>query len=285
MKKIISGTIAVLLLLFTGCAAGTESSAPSSSAPSTSSSTQSAPPSSFSVPAPKVPDPPQEGGSPLDKILSTYYRRPDRPVEVPDPEFSSFFGPGARIDEDKLIPTFWTDTEGRDGLTELCRKIKREGHIHDLLREENWYAIVTDADGAEIGYAMMDKADFTVGEYGTLGDSHERRYFRSHDAVEKLIAEGKLDAGRTTMTYCVIREFSLGTLLCDGEKEYFIPSVESVGSMGLVEVGKIYPVSDIVEIIESNLDAIFPKNQVDEYGNPYIGVTSTATAFPFLAPV
>lgn len=107
----------------------------------------------------------------------------------------------------------------------------------------------------------------------TLGDSHERRYFRSHDVVEKLIAEGQLDADSTEMVYCVITEFSLGTLLCDGEREYFIPSVESVGSMGLVEIGKIYPVSDLADIMENNLDAIFPHNEVDEYGNPYVGAT------------
>lgn len=271
----------LVLSLLAGCGTAAATSDPETSAPiSEPSSAPEAPPESTpssSEPSSVPEEAPTETASPMEKLLASYYLS----AEEMGTDFSledanatlGLWGVNGQIDETKLIPTFRTGNEGRDGLLELCQKLKSGENLHNLLQSGGrLYTVLTDSEGKDSGYyAIIDAEELAVLESGAMGLGG-RSDFRSHDGVEMLIDEGNLDPDNAEMTYCVINNFSVGTLLWDGEQEYFIPSVESVGSMGLVRVGEIYPLSDIVDMIESNIDDIFPINEVDEYGNPYIGV-------------
>ena len=73
------------------------------------------------------------------------------------------------------------------------------------------------------------------------------------------------------MTYCVIDCFATGTLVSDGNNEYFIKTVEGIESSGIIEEGKLYSVTELASIIKNNIDKIYGTNEVDEEGNPYTG--------------
>lgn len=212
----------------------------------------------------------------LDKILSTYYYSADKNTYSTTSNFSvkdpySVLEPGTQIDKSKLIPTFSTNTESRGELLELCQKIKNGEHLHNLIYDESrLYTIITNDSGNDIAYAVIDTSDFTVVESGELNE-YTRKDFRSGNSVKKIIVEDNLDANTAEMVYCIISNFSTGTLLCDGENEYFIPSVESFESMGILKVGEVYSVPDLADMIEDNISTIFPQNVVDEDGNPYVG--------------
>ena len=262
------------LSLLAGCGTAAAPSNPESTASSLKSAPAPEAPAEISDPSPEevsAPEAPAESASPMEKLLNSYYLSADErgaDFSLEDASASlAIWGVNGQINETRLIPTFRTDTDDRDELLELCQRIKNGGHLHDFLQSENQlYTILTDSEGKDIAYAVIDAGDLSAQESGGLVS---RRDFRSHDDVEELMAQGKLDPDGAKMVYCVISNFSVGTLLYDGEREYFIPSVESIESMDLVRVGEIYPLSDIIGMIESNIDNIFPINEVDESGNPY----------------
>ena len=206
-------------------------------------------------------------------IFNSYYYSSNT-IAIKDPH--SVVDEKSVINTSKLIPVFSTNTDTNEALLDFCKKIGSGTKATDLITSTGiFYTITTDTAGNATGYAVVDAADFSVREFGELNE-YTHQEFQLTDAVKANIESKKLDMRSATAVFCIINNFSVGTLLCDDNNEYFIPSVESMENMGLVTVGEMYLVSDIAKIIESNTASIFPNNEVDEFGNPHVGDVNTS---------
>ena len=212
----------------------------------------------------------------VERILSTYYYTPNQTymnitgdLKINDPYM--VLDINSTIDNQKLIPTFCTKTENESTMLELCEKIGNGEMLFDLLNDNaQFYTITTDDEENDTGYAIIGTDDLSVLEFGELNE-YTRKDFRSVNMLRQVIADNELNVSDAKMVFCIIDNFSTGTLLCDGSKEYFIPSVEGIESAGILEVGEMYLVSDVFDLIEANIDTIFQESDVDENGNPYLG--------------
>lgn len=226
--------------------------------------------------------------SAMDQILSTYYYSLPASIQnsIEEPADFSIEDPYSVVDTDshidikKLIPTFSTNTSSKSAMLTLCQKIKDGEHLADFLDSDaQLYTVTTDAAGNDTGYAIVGMDDFSVLEFGELNE-YTRKDFQSFNILQNAVTNNELDVAETKMVFCVIENFSTGSLLSDGSNEYFIPAVDGIESMGILEVGEMYLVSDVFKLIEANIDTIFPKNEVDENGNPYLGAgTPTSNSF------
>lgn len=212
----------------------------------------------------------------VSRILESYYASPEirasnssSNISVQDPY--AVVEKGSTIHSNKLIQTFSTNTNTKGELLELCQRVKNGERLADLVTSDGaYYTITTDAAGKATGYAIINADSFSVQEFGELNE-YTRKDLQLTKATQSSIAKSKLDLAATKALFCTIHNFSTGHLIYDDDMEYFVPSVESMESMGLLRVGEMYLVSDLATIIENNMNTIFPENEVDEQGNPHTG--------------
>lgn len=215
----------------------------------------------------------------IDQLLDTYYyfnsmdtTNISQNNTVHDPY--TMLDRDSNINNNKLIEMFSTNTNTKSELLQLCKNILNGEKLADQIEsDQDLYTITTDSVGNATGYAVIDLDSFSIKEFGELNE-YTRKDFQLTESMQKNIAKIDLDLSTSKVVFCTINNFATGNLVYDKNNEYFIPSVESIESVGLLEVGNIYPVYELAKTIENNIDNIFPTNQIDEQGNPYIGGTT-----------
>ena len=199
---------------------------------------------------------------------SYYYKATDgENISVSDPY--KFLDEGYSIDTGKLIEMFSTSTDSRDDMLSLCDKILAgKTLLSSIISTEQFYTVLKNSAGEEAAYAVLEKEGFTVVELGELGDW--RRDLVLTPEIKEQISAKMPDASKIKMTYCLIEGFAAGTILSDGKNEYFVETAESMASIGLIEVGKLYSVKELAEIIKNNIDSIFEPGEISNE-NPATG--------------
>ena len=191
---------------------------------------------------------------------SYYYKAADgENISVSDPY--KFLDEGYSIDTGKLIEMFSTNTDSREDMLILCDKIiAGKTLLSSMISTEQFYTVLKNSSGEEAAYAVLEKEGFTIVELGELGEV--RRDLVLTPEIKDQISLKISDVSKIKMTYCLIEGFAAGTILSDGENEYFIETAESVTSIGLIEAGKLYSVKELAEIIKDNIDSIFEPGEI-----------------------
>ena len=200
---------------------------------------------------------------------SYYYKTADgSKVSVADPY--KILETGYMIDNTKLIEMFSTGTNSKDAMLSLCSKILEVEKLSVLIKSTGQlYTVLDNPSGKEEAYAVLEKKNFSVSEFGGTGGF--RRDLQLNSKVKNQISSKISSASKIEITYCIIDSFAVGTLISDGNNEYFIKTVEGIESSGIIEEGKRYSVTELAGIIKNNIDKIFVTNEVSEEGNPYTG--------------
>ncbi len=200
---------------------------------------------------------------------SYYYRTTDGgEALVTDPY--TVLETGYIVDSTKLIEMFSTGTDSKDEMLSLCNKIFEGEKLSDLIKSTGQlYTVLKNPSGKEDAYAILEKKDLSVLEFGELGGL--RRDLQLTSKVKNQISLEVSTASKIEMKYCIIDCFATGTLISDGSDEYFIKTVEGIESSGIIEEGRLYSVTELADIIKTNIDKIFEANEVSEDGNPYTG--------------
>jgi len=204
---------------------------------------------------------PVSGG--FEAMEESYYYKPaeGENISVSDPY--KFLEEGYFLDTGKLIEMFTTNTGSRDEMLSLCDKIiAKKSLLNFTVSTEQFYTVLENSAGEEAAYVVLEKEGFTVVELGELGEV--RRDLVLTPEIKEQISAKIPDISKIKMTYCLIEGFAAGTILSDGQNEYFIETAESMMSIGLIEVGKLYPVTELAEIIKANIDSIFEPEEVCE---------------------
>lgn len=214
-----------------------------------------------------------EAENSFDSIMNSYYYPKEK---VPEGEFPKVLEEDFIVSGEKLIETFTTETTTKEELLALCKRLKSgERLLDNLVSRERLYTVTEDNAGNINGTAELEKEDFSAVQWGDLGevpeDGWSRKDLRLSDEVKKNIVSSKVDLKSAKARYCMIESFALGALIYDGNSEYFIMTVRSIECEGILKLGEVYSVTDIVNIIENNIDTIFPINEVGEDGNPNTG--------------
>lgn len=268
-RKLLAVLLALVLLAsLCACAvtAPAEPSAPEGGGPSR----QNEP--SHSCAPPREPEPePEEPKTPMDIIMDSYYL--DKPLEIQSDETDVFALPGPVVG--RVAPWYTTDTGGRETMEALLEKLQNGERLVDNLSEETsrtmqgtrepWgEALVYGEDGEVCGHV---KVSFVSGEImGTMdySDAIEefspdfyRDDFRWPELLEAAIAEGKLDPDSAQLRTCEFVSFATGAVLYDDSREYFIPTNRTALHRVDFEVGTLYPMDELVEMLQNNIDVLF----------------------------
>ncbi len=200
---------------------------------------------------------------------SYYYKTADgSKASVSDPY--KILGTGYTVDNTKLIEMFSTGTNSKDEMLSLCNRILDGEKLSDLIRSTGQlYTVLKNSSGEEDAYAVIEKNDFSVSEFGELGGL--RRDLQLTSKVKNQLSLKISTTSKIEMTYCIIDSFATGTLISDGSNEYFIMTVEGIESSGIIEEKRPYSVTELASIIKTNIDKIYGTNEVSEEGNPYTG--------------
>jgi len=178
---------------------------------------------------------------------------------------------GSAINYDKLIQSFTTDTANKDSLLRMCRKIRDEAKLEEFTQKDGWvYTILTNTKGQPTGELVMHADTYEFIMLGEVNDLYNPE-LRFTESIIKSISNSELDILKTKAKMLRIECFATGNLLYDGNNEYFIPAYNSRENTGLIIPGEMYSVTEIISIIEKNIDYIFPVYDIDEDGNPYLG--------------
>ena len=265
-KKFFAVLIAVLMLC--SCGVQEEPEIPETETPAVlEEETPGVPEEENTSPAEPDEQKPVSGG--FESMEESYYYKPadGENISVSDPY--KLLDEGYSVDTGKLIEMFSTNTDSRNAMRSLCDKILAGIPLADMIAStEQFYTILKNSAGEEAAYAVLEKEGFTVVELGELGEV--RRDLVLTPEIKEQISEKMPDVSKIKMTYCLIEGFAAGTILSDGKNEYFIETAESMTSIGLIEVGKLYSVKELAEIIKAKIDSIFePEEICDE--NPATG--------------
>lgn len=255
--------LAVLLALVLAvslCACNASAPAEPSSPESGSPSSQ--PEASSSQPEPEPePEPEVELDRPVEeiveRIMDYYYAGSG---EVDGPYKGSIPTPGPTIG----APIYWytTETGDKESMEALLEHLQTGAHLVPRLKLEDWvYSIVYDDNGYICGHVQTS----TVTEQIAAADSFSaeeaeiyRRDFRWPELLETAITEGKLEyPNDARMRACEFVGFATGAVLYDGGSEYFIPTNGEALHAVPFEVGTLYPVRDLADMLYSHLDELF----------------------------
>ena len=206
------------------------------------------------------------------EMTSYYYKtNDDSKISISDPY--KVLETDYTVDTTKLIEMFSTNTNSKDSMLSLCNKILEGEKLSNLIKSKGqFYTVLENSSGKENAYAIVEKDGFSVSEFGEFGEfGGFRRDLQLNSKVQNQLSQKMSSASKIKMTYCVIDCFATGTLVSDGNNEYFIKTVEGIKSSGIIEEGKLYSVTELASIIKNNIDKIYGTNEVDEEGNPYTG--------------
>jgi len=235
--------------------------------PETSSPSRREPPSSQSAPAPEESAEPEEPKSPAEMIMDSYYLE-----DAPEGKDSYDMITSQGLTVGRLAPMYTTGTSGKEEMLALLEKLQAGEKLAGLLQPEGrYYALVYDGGGKIAGHIEVGE-DFTIGMFSEFIEASAplyRRDFRFPELLEDAVAEGKIDPASAKLRFCNFADFATGALLCDGEQEYFIPTVGDALHTVEFQVGTLYPVPDLAAMLQSRITELFPENEVDEFGNPY----------------
>lgn len=203
------------------------------------------------------------------EMTSYYYKtNDDSKISISDPY--KLLETDYTVDTTKLIEMFSTNTNSKDSMLSLCNKILEGEKLSNLIKSKGqFYTVLENSSGKENAYAIVEKDGFSVSEFGEFGGF--RRDLQLNSKVQNQLSQKMSSASKIKMTYCVIDCFATGTLVSDGNNEYFIKTVEGIESSGIIEEGKLYSVTELASIIKNNIDKIYGTNEVDEEGNPHTG--------------
>ncbi len=178
-------------------------------------------------------------------------------------------GVQAKAKTDELIPIYCTDTETEEKLRDMFAEISRGKSLESFLTSKNQYfAIAYDNSGNAIGYCILSAEKLEMQEVGKLNGATDSTLKLNDKAVKELNKGFNLE--KASAKYCIISGFAVGTLIYDGNSEFFIPSVESSGAADALSVNAVYSVSDLNAVF-NNQAPENRSNSLDENGNPYTG--------------
>lgn len=250
-RKLLSVLLA-LALLVSLCACSSAAPAKPSSQANSSPSGQSEAPSSQPEPEPE--SGPEETDIPVgdvvDDIMDSYYL---------------FYAP--TIDYDDMIPSdlyvgglvrwYTTDSYDMEAMEALLEKLRNGEKLADDLQEEVcWKAMVYDSDGNLCGSVDVSAIDYKVVSAGLNGEETFRWDFRWPELLKTAVAEGKIDPNTARLRACEFVNFATGALLYDDNREYFIPTNREAMHTVPFEVGTLYPVPELADMLYDHLDEL-----------------------------
>lgn len=237
--------------------------------PKEPSSPESGSPSSQSeAPSSQSETEPEEPKTPVDMIMDSYYL--EEPLEIQN---GSVDLPGPVIG--RAVPWYSTDTGSRETLEALLEKLQSGERLSDNLIEETsltmqgtkepWgEALVYSEDGEVCGHVKMSLVSGEI--LGTMdySDAIEEFFpdfyrddFRWPELLEVVIAEGKIDPDTARLRACEFVSFATGAVLYDDSREYFIPTNREALHQVDFEVGVLYPVDELANMLSDHIDGLF----------------------------
>ena len=260
LKKLLAVLIAILM--FCSCGMQEKPEIPETEPPSVPEAENPVVPEEEN-PVTSEPDEQKPATGGFEAVEESYYYKPAEGEDISVSDPYKFLEEGYFLDTGKLIEMFSTNTCSGNEMTALCDKILAGIPLADLIAStEQFYTVLENSAGEEAAYAVLEKEGFTVTELGELGDW--RRDLVLTPEIKEQISAKIPDVSKIKMTYCLIEGFAAGTILSDGKKEYFIETAESMMSIGLIEVGKLYSVKELAGIIKTNIDSIYEPYEPSE---------------------
>ena len=181
----------------------------------------------------------------------------------------------ANIALTKLIPTFSIPTDSKSEMLKICDEINEGTPLLQLLENNNeYYTITKDSSGNDNGFALLSPSSdgniLNVEAFGEIDDQC-RQDLQLTASIREKLQNTNLDIPNTVARHCTINNFSVGVLFSDGKNEYYMPTVETFQSLTFLQLGDLYSPTELTDIINDNIATIFPTNEIDESGNPYLG--------------
>ena len=194
----------------------------------------------------------------------------------------------------KMYRIMYVDTETLDSTEKICDMIdsgsKIEEHmypsgmVYAVLGEPN----VQSDDEPNLGNSSTDQYiifeenedSLTFYESGGLTPYNQPFLVLDTDLKEKL-QKTSLDLRNTTAQNIAFVGFSTGILFSDEKREYFMPTMETIGSSGILTVNRLYTKEELVNIIRNQYikQLTETKNSIGEDGNPYTGAGADPSLF------
>lgn len=259
-RKLLAALL-VLVLLVSLCACAAASSEPSSP--------ESGSPSSRSEVPSGQPEPePEDPKTPMEIIMDSYYLG-----EQPEVQPGDVALPGPVVG--RVAPWYTTDTGDRETLEALLEKLQNGERLSDNLTEETsltmqgakepWgEALVYGEDGEVCGHVRVSLISGEIMGMMDYSDANEdffpdfyRNDFRWPELLETAISEGKLDPDTAKLKACEFASFATGAMLYDDSREYFIPTNREALHSVEFEVGTLYPIDELAEMLYDHLDQLF----------------------------
>lgn len=273
-RKRLSVLLALVLLVSLcacGAPAAAEPSSPESGSPSSETEIPSGQPEA--EPEPKPEPEPEPGvardfkpGIPrqdlsvqevIDRVIDSYYVGSG---EVDGPYKGSIPTPGPVIG----APIYWytTDTGDRESMEALLEHLQTGAGLVPRLKKENWvYSIVYDDNGYICGHVETSLESEVIVAADTFSAEEAelyRRDFRWPELLEAAITEGKFEyPDKLRMRACDFVGFAIGAVLYDGGPEYFVPTNGEALHSVPFEVGKLYPMDELADLLYDHLDELF----------------------------
>lgn len=175
----------------------------------------------------------------------------------------------------KLIPTFSIPTDSKSETLKICDEINEGTPLLQLLEDNNeYYTITKDSSGNDNGFALLSLSSdgnfLNIEAFGEIDDQC-RQDLQLTASIREKLQKTNLDIPNTVARHCTINNFSVGVLFSDGKNEYYMPTVETFQSLTFLQLGELYSPTELTDIINDNIATIFPTNEIDESGNPYLG--------------
>lgn len=252
-RKMLAALLALVLAVSLCACSGAAPAGPSSQENSSPSS-QSETPSSQPESEPEPESSPKEAGIPMEdaieNIMNSYYLFYSPAIDYND-MIPSDLGVGV------LMRWHTTDSGDKEAMGALLEKLKNGEKLADNLQTEDiWKALVYDSEGNLCGSVDVSAVDHKIIAAGLNGEETFRWDFRWPELLETAIAEGKIDPGTARLRACEFINFAVGAVLYDDSREYFIPTNGEVMHSVPFEVGVLYPVPELAEMLQDNIDVL-----------------------------
>lgn len=250
-RKMFAALLALVLAVsLCACAAKAPSgpSSPEGGSPSSRSEDLSSQPGPELEPKPEEADIAVEDI--IDDIMDTYYL-----VDYPEVDRDGFIPDDLRVG--RLAHWHTTNSYDIEAMEALLEKLRNGEKLADELQGENyWKAMVYDSDGNLCGSVDVSTIDHKVVASGLDGDATFRWDFRWPELLETAVAEGKIDPDTARLRACEFVNFAVGAVLYDDSREYFIPTNGEAMHLVPFEVGTLYPVPELADMLYDHLDEL-----------------------------